>query len=255
MFHTFLNKIYIEGTVNAIKPVAVGSGKDEFDPTEVKSPVLKDYKGNPVIPGSSLKGVLRSNIEMILRNDKSYKVCDIFEKECVNENDYKKMKDSYKTDIRSFSEELYGKYCDVCKLFGGKHLASKIQFKDMMFIGDKPFFEIRDGVGIDRDKGIYSPGAKYNFEVVSAGTKFDFYMVLENIELKQFKVIDLIIFLLTSGDLCVGGKTSRGMGQIKLEDYKIFKLDKNSGFQKINITELAKNSMYDYFSSLKEEVS
>lgn len=58
---------------------------------------------------------------------------------------------------------------------------------------------------------------KYSYEVVPAGARFDFYMMAENLTERQSKLLELIIKLLEDGEVSVGGKTSRGLGQIRLE--------------------------------------
>ena len=107
--------------------------------------------------------------------------------------------------------------CEVCKLFGGRGTASKLQFKDCNFIGEKCIYEYRDGVGIDRKTGAAKSGVKYNFEIIPKGSKFNFILIAENLDEPQKKYLDYIIKTLESGELSVGGKTSRGLGRISLE--------------------------------------
>ncbi|MFD3157098.1 CRISPR-associated RAMP protein Csx7 [Haloimpatiens sp. FM7330] len=232
LYDKFVNRIIVTGIIENKVPIFIGKGNEGFDPTEVDSPVLKDYKGNPVIPGSSLKGVLRSTVERILSNEvfeNHWKVCDILSKEkcCLTDVDFKKLKEEIK-DEKQLSEKIYESCCDVCKLFGGYHFAGKLQIKDMNFIGEKAKFGYRDGVGIDRDTGASKDGIKYNFEVVEAESKFSFYMIADNLEEKQKKLFDLIIKLLEDGEISVGGKTSRGLGQIILKDKKVEVINKDN---------------------------
>lgn len=111
----------------------------------------------------------------------------------------------------------YEESCEVCKLFGGRGTASKLQFKDCNFIGEKCIYEYRDGVGIDRKTGAAKSGVKYNFEIIPKGSKFNFILIAENLDEPQKKYLDYIIKTLESGELSVGGKTSRGLGRISLE--------------------------------------
>ncbi|NLL06129.1 MAG: CRISPR-associated RAMP protein [Clostridiaceae bacterium] len=231
LFNEFKNRIIISGIVHALKPICIGAGEEGFEPTHVKSPALKDAHGNPIIPGSSLKGVLRSSIERIINSfgkDLGLVACNILEensKDCLRHANYIEkieeklinIEESKKTFERA--KLVYENSCDVCRLFGGKYIASKIQIKDLNFndkSGARPFCEIRDGIGIDRDTGTTSKGAKFDYEVVPAGTEFEFYMIAENLDDTQMKLLDLVKSMLQSGELCVGGKVSRGMGNIKL---------------------------------------
>ena len=236
LFNKFVNRRIVTGTIENKLPIFIGKGSEGFDPTEVDSPVLKDYNRKPIIPGSSLKGVLRSTVERILSNEvfkEKWHVCDILSKEkcCLPYNDtdkgINKLKKEFEDD-EELAKKIYENCCDVCKLFGGHHFAGKLQIKDMNFIGEKPKFGYRDGVGIDRDTGASKYGAKYNFEVVEAGSEFQFYMIVDNLEKKQEKLFDLIIKLLENGEISVGGKTSRRLGQIVLKDKKIQVVDKDN---------------------------
>lgn len=240
LFNEFINRIIISGTVKALKPICIGAGEEGFEPTHVKSPALKDARGYPIIPGSSLKGVLRANIERIIGsfgNNLSLTACNILDEnseECLRHSNYKERIEKDLGDIEESkklferAKLIYENSCDVCKLFGGRYLASKIQIKDLNFKetpGARPFFEIRDGIGIDRDTGTTRNGAKFDYEIVPAGTEFDFYMVVENLDDNQMLLLDIIKGMLQSGEICVGGKISRGMGNIKLiiEKEKVIK--------------------------------
>lgn len=55
-----LGKINIEGTITVVTGLRIGAGKDEVDLGSPELPIVKTSKGQPFIPGSSLKGKLRS---------------------------------------------------------------------------------------------------------------------------------------------------------------------------------------------------
>lgn len=226
MFDKFVNRIIVKGTLEAVDPIHIGtSQKNSLKPTEVDMSVLKDHLGNPVIPGSSIKGAIRSYFESVMRGiypDDKKKVCNVLEDKysCITNDDIK----NWKEDEVELSQKIYDESCEVCRLFGNKNLAGKLQFKDCMFKGDKPIYEHRDSVAIDRNTGTAKTGAKYDFEIVAKGTQFDFYMIAENLDDTQLKQLDFIIKLLEGkstidGDyLSIGGKTTRGMGRVKLID-------------------------------------
>jgi len=240
MLYTELkNKAIIKGKLTAIDPIHIGAAsKASLDPTEVDSSVLKDAVGNPVIPGSSLKGVVRSRFETVLRTVGA-RVCDIHndkDDNCVSKRVIEEIR-GRKLPLIEQAQTYYDASCEVCRLFGGRQFAGKLQFKDCYYIGDTPcIFEKRDGVGIDRKTGSASKGVKYDFEIIPKGTQFDFELIAENLDEKQDKYLALILNMLqgkgiSDGDyLAVGGKTTRGMGRICLkiekrnrltaEDYK-----------------------------------
>lgn len=236
LFDKFENRTVIKGIIEAIDPIHIGaSEKNSLNPVEVDDGVLKDSRGFPVIPGSSLKGVLRSRFEAILRSIDENKVCNIFSDEdnnCITKEQSKKLKKEEK-DIKKLSEKLYDKSCEVCKLFGGKEIAGKIQVKDSYYIGEEIKYEYRDCVGIDRETGAAKGGSKYDYEIVPRGAKFDFYMIAENLDEKQkkyFEVVEKILkgeLLGVEDYISVGGKTTRGLGRIKYTEIKKESVDKN----------------------------
>ena len=68
LFDKFDNKTIINGVITAVDPLYIGSaGAETLDPTQVDGSVLKDSNGLPVIPGSSIKGVVRSDFEAIMQ--------------------------------------------------------------------------------------------------------------------------------------------------------------------------------------------
>ena len=80
-------------------------------------------------------------------------------------------------------------------------------------------------MAIDRDTG--TAKNKYDFEVIAKGTQFDFYLIAENLDDAQQNQLNFIVELLkgnsvVEGDyLSVGGKTTRGMGRVRLTDTTI----------------------------------
>lgn len=220
LFDKFNNRIIITGKLVALDPIHIGSSeKNSLNPIEVDNSVLKDSQGRPVIPGSSIKGVTRSFFESVLRSIDDKSACNVLdESECCTEKTY--VKKEIKGLKNNGSHEELAKYvykesCEVCRLFGGREFAGKLMFKDSFLIGDVKL-EHRDGVGIDRRTGSTKQGAKYDYEIVSQGSEFEFYLLCDNLDEKQEKYLDFIINCLENGNLSVGGKTTRGLGRFKL---------------------------------------
>jgi CRISPR-associated RAMP protein (TIGR02581 family) len=225
-FNRFVNRYVITGTLLAVDPIHIGnSGNDTLEPVDVDASVLKDSAGRAVIPGSSLKGVARSLFESVIRAasgsddyDKKF-ACDVLdEKKCCtaeisNDEDFKAKKGAEKAQL------AWDNSCVACRLFGGREIAGRLMFKDSiqrLKDGEKPLYEYRDGVGIDRETGSAKRGAKFDYEIVPAGTEFDFCLIAENLDEEQEKYLDFVINRLRGGDIAVGGKTTRGLGRIKL---------------------------------------
>lgn len=219
LFDTFENKYILKGVLVAVDPIHIGSSaKSSLDPVDVDSSVLKDSRGYPVIPGSSVKGVVRSWFESVLRGA-GVNVCDVLDKNNYCTKKYEKEIKEEKRD-KEKAELAYMYSCEACRLFGGREIAGKIQFKDCYLIGE-PSFELRDGVGIDRETGAAKTSAKYDFEIISKDSEFSFYLTAENLDEKQQKYFEFIVEGLKSGDLSIGGMTTRGLGRFKVKDIEI----------------------------------
>lgn len=241
LFDVFDNRTIVTGELVALDPIHIGSSaKESLNPIELDSPVLKDAMGNPVIPGSSIKGVVRSQFERVMRSlvpDGSGS-CGVFGKEnCLTPEEKKHLT----------PEQLYEKSCQTCRLFGGIAVAGKLRFKDASYIsqnGKVCQYEKRDGVGIDRDTGAAAGSAKFDYEIVPRGSRFRFALIAENLDAEQKKQLEFIVALLEGtlipdDYLAFGGKTTRGLGRMRLENTHTETVDQAAimaKFQAIGLT-------------------
>jgi len=79
-------KILITGTIVVRTGLAIGGSKTAMNIGGIDSPVIRDAKGVPYIPGSSLKGKMRSLLETSkypLRNDDAKDGNGYFDKKLV----------------------------------------------------------------------------------------------------------------------------------------------------------------------------
>lgn len=229
----FYNKYIIKGTLIAETPIHIGAGEESLDPIQTDNSVIKDVNGKPYIPGSSIKGALRSYLETLLLSgvDQRFKACLIVNDPCLgDEDEVEKIKRIYQEEKRDrdldliVAEEIYRNLCDVCRIFGNPYFASKLKVDDCTLKGDA-HLSIRDGVGIDRDTGTAADGKKYDFEQVDAGAQFEFCMSVDNLEPEHEELLKLMVKVLESGQLKVGGKTSVGLGCIRLIDTRAYKIE------------------------------
>lgn len=232
LFDKYHNKYIVKGMLRTITPLHIGAGEDSFNPIQADKGVIVDYDGKPYIPGSSLKGVLRSNIEALVSSEMGFKdkfkSCLIVNNPCLSREQVDRIKNKYKDekvdkDLK-IAQEIYGQMCDVCKIFGSNYFASKISIRDCTLKSEKAYIQKRDGVAIDRETGTAADNKKYDYEQVAAGTEFNFYMTVDNLDDKLIDLFRLIINILTRGELQVGGKTTYGLGRIQLIDYEIYKI-------------------------------
>ena len=226
LYTTFENKSIIKGVLTAVDPLHIGGGYQYgTDLINADGAVLKDAAGNPVIPGSALKGVVRTKFETILRAA-GITVCDPFndkDENCLTRAKAVRIKQE-KLPPAQQAEKLYQASCDVCRLFGNRQFAGKLHFKDCCYLGDAPCrFEKRECTGVDRVTGSVAMKAKHTFEIIPKGTQFDFVLIVENLAQEQERYLALILDILcgkgiTDEDfLTVGGKSTRGLGRIRLD--------------------------------------
>ena len=215
MFRELKNEVKITVFLHTKSPLTIMSAQGKLlDPTLLDMQCVKSrYQGKNtvVIPGSSLKGVIRSRYEKIVSLFGG-KCCDIFDdKSSCNSKMEKKNDISYQEQ----GKYVYQQVCPACKLFGSSNIASRIYIADAYPIGEYVLGE-RTGVGINRLTGAAQKGALYDFEVVEDGT-FRVDITLKNYELYQMVLLLYILKDLDEGYVAVGAATTRGNGRMGIK--------------------------------------
>jgi len=227
--HVLRNRYRLEGELELVTGLRLSSGRasDETD-----APLMRTRAGVPFIPGSSLRGAVRSELERMIPDlGLGLHSCTLFLKDesegaCVTASE------GLQKELQELSEQLGegetredreakvarfldDHLCDLCKLFGSPFYASRLAIEDCLpAAGDLPI-TVRDGVGIDRDTGAARENVKFNYEVLEAGPKFRLRVQAENLEEKDWKLLDLMEFVLREG-FFVGGKRAAGLGRLRL---------------------------------------
>lgn len=230
-FDRFTRRVEIDATLVCLTALRIGTGKSTGDIAASDLAVLRDSKGQPLIPGASLKGAMRSAIESVLRGipedpgaAKAW-ACDPFVDPCVDLRDDDRAVDQLRlVDRAKWQRDRLRTACRACRTFGTAGLASHAIFQDARVRG-RARVERRDGVAIDRDLGRVSGGRKYDFEVMAEGTELNFGLVLDSAEAWQEGLVVLGLDLLNQGFIRVGGATSRGLGRVALRAPRVRLLD------------------------------
>jgi len=139
MFEKLEKRIIFNGTIDAVTPLHIGSGKPEVEVGQVDMPVLTDPNGQPYIPGSSLKGRVRAEAERIARQ-KGMVVCY-----------------PPKVDNMCGSKGNINALCICCRIFGtagNVSVASKVKFRDAYPLDTVGALLERTGIAIDRETGL-----------------------------------------------------------------------------------------------------
>jgi hypothetical protein len=117
---------------------------------------------------------------------------------------------------RAVAEYVWEESCTVCRLFGSLAIASRVRFPDLPLAGDLPLLDLRNGVGIDRDKGLAADGVLYDFEAVPPGTAFQLTVIVDNPDDADVGLLLYLFEEMNHGHLALGGKSSRGLGLVRV---------------------------------------
>lgn len=232
-FDKFTSRVTVRGAIQGETGLHIGKGGASLDPSATDSPIIRDRRGNPFIPGSSFKGALRAHIESIVRGlnrGDSLRTCDPLIAPCISKADFEAIEDeariAAKEDNRihrarydeQVTKKIADKTCHVCNLFGSSYLAAHAMIRDLFVDPDwwAGRVELRDGVGIDRDTETARHGIKYDFEVVPASTRFALEITVENADAQPLALLAVGLKEMEQGRVALGGKTTRGLGSVTL---------------------------------------
>lgn len=185
----------------------IGTGKSA-DLTGSDQPVMRDRAGRPLVPGSSLRGILRAGIESFCNSLGLDAVRSIAEQSPAAPGDF-----GQRWRELDLVKRLFGAAAEER---GGFSYGSRFQISDAICQEDVPI-ELRDGVGIDRERRTAAQGIKYDLEVVPAGTRFLGHIRFKNPADYELGLVAQALWMLDQGLLLLGGKSARGLGWIQVE--------------------------------------
>jgi len=209
VFEKLEERLILQGTVEAVTPIHIGSGRGEREIGEVDLPILKGPSGQPYVPGSSLKGKVRAEAERIAR-EKGMPVC--------SPPDVRNMCGTTKA-----SQEP-DKFCICCRIFGTAgevSVASKVKLRDAYPTKEVGETLKRTGIAMDRSTGSVAPRNLYLIEAVPAGTHFNLEIVAENLTDEELRLLKAA--LKSVQDSALGGFTTRGFGKVRFNFSKLSK--------------------------------
>ena len=192
-------KIKITGRLTVRTGLHIG-GNEAFSAIgAIDSPVVKDpFTGNPIIPGSSLKGKIRTLLARSLAKD-------IGNMPLCSEDD-------------PVIQRMFGSTAD-------KPQAARFQFVDLFLSKENKtdlvgLTEAKAENYIDRKKGTATPR---QIERIVAGTIFDFVLVYDAVNqdeaVEDFRMLSKGLKLLQLDYL--GGHGTRGSGRVSLSDFAL----------------------------------
>lgn len=242
--YTFTGTLELRG---ALHIGSGGGGRIAAGEQATDATVVRDSRGRPYIPGSSLRGILRSAIcqlaytvipepnQALLREDELQ--IQQIQRNLEAHVDQQRLEYRQSDEQSAFDAEairqawLEQELKPLERLFGTVLWASPLLLPDLHLQAAKELgSEVRHGVGIDRDTGAAREAVKYDFEVLPAGATFDFWMrcdVPDQPERYRFlwpRLLALGLLLLEEGELTLGGRVARGVGQVFLRDLTVYRL-------------------------------
>lgn len=210
-----VKRIIVRGTLVLDTPTCLGSG-DADSPTDL--PLLRDNISNhALLTGSSIAGALRNYLR---EHSKGYGESDI-------RND---ITTKLFGDLFAYKDEKAKSEPEKIKL-REEDTQSPLIIDDS--ISTKPIkAELRDGVKIDSVTHTAADKAKYDLELLQAGTEFplSFELLIEkdNDEPQLVKALAIALQGLEpqndskSGQICLGMKKRRGFGRCHVEEWQVW---------------------------------
>jgi len=212
-----LGKIIIKGKICCLTGLRIGGPRVGLEIGGLDNPVIRDpVTGEPYIPGSSLKGKMRSLLEKSL----GLKLTPLPGTENIR--------------IHSCSNKENAKKCPVCRIFGisaeNAAMPTVIIVRDATLTKeskeklekaetDLPYTEIKWENILDR---ITSAATPRQMERVPAGAEFNFeivYNIYNDVDKDYLRYVFEAMKLLE--DDYLGGSGTRGYGKIVFKDIKV----------------------------------
>jgi CRISPR/Cas system CSM-associated protein Csm3 (group 7 of RAMP superfamily) len=174
-------------------------------------------KRTPCISGATLKGVLRSTAEKVLRSFDQGLACDPFEEE-PTEPGYAcshRLAFAKEQGCTWRSNQVYGLVCPACRLFGSLAHAGLIEVEDA-WATRVTVSQEQVRIAIDRLLGGVAPGAMYRIEPLTSESRFETSLKVTNFELWQLGLLALALRELDEGQALLGWGTRRGLGRVSV---------------------------------------
>jgi CRISPR-associated protein Csm3 len=218
--HAFLyNEAIFELSLRPRTPLLIKagrSGEEALDPTLPDMSFVRMRRPGQTeeqvfIPGSSLRGVIRSHAEKLVRSVNAKSACDPTQtgggsrKACfAGESN---------TDVEG--PEAYTQSCYTCRLFGNTALAGRLRIADFYPNAEQePLLSRRYGVAIDRVTGAVAQGP-FEIEILT-DAHFAGQLTVRNFTLGQLGMIAAALLDLHDGIVPMGYGKSRGLGRVSL---------------------------------------
>ncbi|WP_448583236.1 RAMP superfamily CRISPR-associated protein [Thermocrinis sp.] len=200
-------RLYLLGTIQTNAPLHIGLGtKVGVLPHETDQPVLLDWEGKPYIPGTSLSGLMRTIATQLVAVLDGWGLKDVL---------------SLFGSARPKREER-----EQLKASELPSHPSKLRIRHARIKGNwRGWTEVRDGVGIDRQRGAARKGIKFDCEILPKGLEFDLWIELRDGNERDKALLAMLLTALETLPFSVGAKGGSGLGALEWRIEKVVKLD------------------------------
>lgn len=207
MHKQLLNEAILEFTLKPEGPILIKASDAGADPTRPDMEFVRTWRdGERVVylPGSSLKGIIRSHCERIVRTINTKGSCNPVDDKSAC---------SKRFDQSDSGTKVHAGSCFICQMFGNTVLAGRVRTADAYPVdGAAIRTEERNGVAIDRVFGSVAVGP-FQMEVVTSG-EFGTRVAIRNFTIAQLGLLALALRDLKLGRVGVGFGKSRGLGHV-----------------------------------------
>lgn len=227
--------VQLDGVLQAEGPLLTSdtlvAGATGFD----RAPVLSRWGDwtNPVLPGASLRGVLRAHAERIARTLATGVARDEAEflQKCPACSPVESRPEAplascdalLRGKVRPDQEVDEGHLCLACRLFGSTRRGSRLRVEDAPYHPTeqqpKPVLKMLDFLAIDRFTGGGAEGLKFD-ALALWKPAFRMRLSLENPRPWELGWLALVLRDLAEGWLRIGYGAARGFGQVRLLGWK-----------------------------------
>lgn len=205
-------KLFINGKIKALTGLHIGGSKTDVAIGDIDNSVIKTSEGVPYIPGSSLKGKIRSLLEK--KEGKELCICGNKDKDCNICVIFGSAAD--KRAEETGPTRLLVRDCHLTEETRRKMENKEGEFREL----EMDYTESKWENLIDRTTSRAQHPRQ--IERVPQGAEFDFQMVfnlMEKEDVERFECLIQGLFLLE--DDYLGGSGSRGYGRIEFKDLEI----------------------------------
>lgn len=242
----FSNRYRITGTLTTVSPLHIGTGDErqmEFSSEDKKKKIIEkvgkipsistiiiDHRGKPLIPGSTLRGVMRNwlltvmvgigdqwavdrNYDEILKKDQTVQIQTV-------QNDFSYLEMLFGTPLNAGKVEVWDATCCTGDLEA---------LNDKLLGWDKRRLTYVDtSVAIDPARGTAKDKLLYKADVVPPGVTFELNLAAQNLSDEELGLVLLALEGFNSQiyPIQVGARGGRGYGRMEFRMGAVYRLER-----------------------------